>query len=106
MALHTAQSSEFLIEVLKWIDGKGHCKHLFHGVRYSRNSDEASSIVTGKLSKDIEAIYTQVRGEKEPPKQHDVRNALKEAGMNYDQAEDMAREKEVLSPDSLRIQQM
>lgn len=60
------------------------------------------------LSKDIEAIYTQVRSEKEPQhlltKQHDVRNALKEAGINYDKAEDMARQKEANSPDSLRIQ--
>ena len=79
---------------------------MFHGVKYDceHENDEGNAIVTGMLSKDIEAIYTQIRGEKEPPKQHDVRNALKEAGINYDKAEDLARQKEVTSPDSFRIQ--
>lgn len=31
VALHTMHSAEFLAEVLKWIDGMGHCKYLFHG---------------------------------------------------------------------------
>lgn len=104
VALHTTQSAEFLSEVLKWIDGKGRCKHLFHGVKY-KGEYAKNAIVTGKLSKDIETIYAQVQGRKAVPKPlPDVRNALREAGQNYDQAEDMQRGNSAAGPDSIRIQ--
>ena len=59
LVLYTKRSPEYLTEVLKWIDGNGQVKHVFHGVDFADESGDG--IISGKLGRDIEVMYRRIR---------------------------------------------